>query len=141
VSTAGTRGKYAEEKVKAFLSKLEATGPSWHMRLPDARAGSFTATTGDFIWVYNSNPFMIEVKEVDHNFRLPHANFKPDQVARLRAAAYGGVLPVVLIYFTPLKLWRLVPITVFVDRSVGGSWDLSKIEPTSLQECLETYLS
>jgi hypothetical protein len=79
--------------------------------------------------------FLVEIKEVNHEFRLSHKNFAVDKVARCRKWGLAGAKVVVLVNFEPLGVrgrgwrdalaWRLVDLDVFLDRSVGGSWDLS----------------
>ena len=70
-ATLGTRGKWCESKVRDALRILSAQQGFNFMRLPDARAGSFTPTTADFLGghktPYRRNAWMLEAKEVEHN--------------------------------------------------------------------------
>lgn len=136
--TLGTRGKYAESKVKAVLKTLE-TVTCTHVRWPDARAGSFTVTPCDYMVCKNGRLTLLEVKEVNHNFRLPHANFSRDQVARMRNFESAGAAAWVLVYFTPLKLWRCESIGYFLQRE-GGSWNMSHLDLVGLENTLGKIL-
>jgi hypothetical protein len=138
MASLGTRGKYAEGKVKAQLKGLESASFT-HYRFPDARAGSFTVTPCDYMVCNSGKLTLLEVKEVDHKFRLPHANFSKDQVARMRNFESAGAAAWVLIYFTPMKLWRYESISYFLQRE-GGSWDMSGFELRPLDMILEKIL-
>ena len=129
----GTRGKYAEGKVRDML-KLYANYSSFtFMRLPDARAGSLQPTLCDFIAMHLQRLHLIEVKEVEkHSFRLSHNNFSPDKVGRCRAWNMAGAEAHVLVYFVPEKAWRLRPLDYFMNRT-GGSWDMSDVPLITLQ--------
>lgn len=138
MSTLGTRGKYAEAKVKALLKASEAVNFA-HYRFPDARAGSFTVTPCDYMVCKQGSLTLLEVKEVNHAFRLPHGNFSKDQVARMRNFESAGAAAWVLVYFTPLKLWRCESISYFLQRE-GGSWNMSHIETETLEPLLRKIL-
>lgn len=124
ISKTGTRGKYAEGRFKKFLKAQESVNAT-HYRFPDARAGSFTVTPCDFMFMKESKAFFIEVKEVEHEYRLPHRNFAPDQVARMRQwKMAGAVCRVLVCHRTVGYAWRVVDIDFFLTRD-KGSWDLS----------------
>lgn len=117
----GNRGKWAEKRVKLFLKSRESATCTHH-RFPDARAGSFTVTPCDFMVMQSSFLSVIEVKEVAHDYRLPHGNFSIDQVARMRAFKSAGARAVVVIYSSTAGCWRVIDIDFFIARE-GGSWD------------------
>lgn len=145
----GSRGKFAEGKLRDQFKLLEAECATFAFnRIPDAhaaggraqsQAGDFQAfkkalctieanrvghqfeTIRDFPMTFN---WIIEAKEVKHDFRLPHKNYSPDAVARMKVRVLAGSIPVVFIYHTTIKEWRLVPFEVFLTRE-GGSWDLT----------------
>jgi len=79
---------------------------------------------------------MLECKETQHDYRLPYLNFDPAQVGRMRLLEMAGAQGLVLIYHSGLKLWRGYGLSRFIDRSVGGSWDLRDTAPTNLKELL-----
>lgn len=139
MSTVGTRGKYAEGKVKAALKALESATLT-HYRFPDARAGSFSVTPCDYMVCKRGELTLLEVKEVDHVKRLPHANFSKDQVGRMRNFEAAGADAWVMVYFTPLKLWRYESIGYFLQRE-GGSWNLEALPLMSLNEILQEILA
>jgi penicillin-binding protein-related factor A (putative recombinase) len=125
MASIGQRGKWGEGQVKAWMKKqAEAQASFSFYRFPDARAGSFATVPSDFMAVRRSQPFFLEVKEVEHAFRLPHKNFAVDKVARMALWQVAGAMCWVLVCHMPDKVWRLVPLSEFQTRA-GGSWDLS----------------
>jgi len=130
------RGKFAEGEVRKYLQAQVAKGPTAFLRLPDAHAGSRTETICDFLVCSSGRPILIEVKEVDHASRLPHKNFDVGQVARMRLWEIAGAKAVVCIYFKPIQAWRILPLSLFIERT-GGSWQLADY---STQPTLEGLL-
>lgn len=126
MATAGTRGKWAEGQVKAWMKKRsEAEAGFYYYRYPDARAGSMQAVPADFGTMHQGLGGLLEVKEVVHAFRLPAKNFSPDKVARMAKFDMAGGISWVLVCHMPMKLWRVAPIDFFIlDRP--ASWDLSR---------------
>lgn len=134
--TTANRGKQAEILLKNHLAKLATKADTVFYRLPDAHAGSYTATLADFLLLHQSQLYLIECKQVNHQYRLPHANFKDSQVARMRLWQLAGARSLVLIYHTPLDAWRGLPLDYFLDRSQGGSWDLRDIPTVKIEDLL-----
>jgi hypothetical protein len=125
---AGQRGKLPEKKVRELLERLKAQKAGFdYERKYDARSagGRFQSQAGDFGFFAHSLHGLIEVKEVDHDFRLPRKNFPDEQRARLRLRELAGGLIIVLIYHTSTKLWRVCRLSDF--REGVPSWDLSDI--------------
>lgn len=140
MSTTGTRGKFAEGKVKAVLKKMESANCA-HLRFPDARAGSLATAPADFMFLKNGKLTLLEVKEVNHAHRLPYQNFALDQIARLRLWQAAGAAAWVLVYFTPTKEWKYEGLLEFMDRKLVsetgrpiGSWNLSHIPSQTLDQ-------
>jgi penicillin-binding protein-related factor A (putative recombinase) len=132
---ASNRGKTAESLVRARLETLCQKAAATFLRLPDAHAGSRAATLADFLYVREGTLYLIEVKETQHDYRLPHGNFEAGQVARMRRVKMAGGKALVVIYHSTLKLWRGYDIDRFAARE-GGSWDLRDTEPKSLLDLL-----
>lgn len=130
------RGKQAEGILKLHLTKLAKQADTAFYRLPDAHSGAFTPTLADFLLMHKSQLYLIECKQVNHTCRLPFSNFKDSQVARMRMWQLAGAQAIVLIYHTPLDAWRGLPLDHFLDRSQGGSWDLSHIPTVKLEDLL-----
>lgn len=139
-------------------------------RVPDAHmaGGRFPAQAGDFQafhtskqlgWLamdadskgprtVNGSPailqisrnFIIEVKEVKHDFRLPSKNYSEDKVARVQKRVWAGTEAVVAVLHTTTGLWRLVPFHIFPLRA--PSWDL-RLYPTTdnIELALAEFLS
>lgn len=121
----GQRGKWAEAKVRDLLKKLgeESALFDWE-RILDARSagGRFRSQIGDFAVFMPKLHGVIEVKEVDHDYRLPHKNFDAEAIGKLyKRQLAGGKVWIVVAH--KRKAWRLVPFEVFRTRT-GGSWDL-----------------
>ena len=122
-TSVGQRGKWAEAKVKVWLAARSAADIKFDFyRYPDARAGSFATVPADFEAVSHGVPFLVEVKELKHNFRLPGSNFSADKVARMNKRMKAGSQCWVIVCHIPEKLWRLVPLDEFLERK--PSWDL-----------------
>ncbi len=166
MSTQANRGKYAEGKIKDHLKRLNDAHMNFcYNRVQDAHAagGKFVPQPGDFQafvdlgpippglfekangflhWSMNniSRNFIIEVKEVKHDFRLAHANYSTDKVARVEKRCKAGTEAIVMVYHTTTKLWRAVPQAVFNDRSTGGSWDLRAWPIVDYRTALSEFL-
>jgi hypothetical protein len=142
MSTAN-RGKTSEKAVAKYLTEMGANNATfdWH-RQYDAKSagGKFPAQPGDYAFYSLINHGLIEVKEVDHDFRLPKKNFENDKIARLYKRQLAGGKICVVISFTTTKKWRNVPFEYFRERLVQPSWDLSEF-PTydSATEALDAY--
>ena len=137
---AANRGKYAEGEVKKFLKKMEAANCAHH-RFPDAHSGSMVTAPADFMFMQAGVFRLLEVKEIQHDFRMPYDNFSPDQVARMRMWQAAGAHAWVLVYHKNLKAWRLIPAEWFLNRpklSAGGkpvgSWVLDEFPLMTLTE-------
>lgn len=125
-SDVGERGKWAEKEVSKALSTCARTDLAFH-RMPDARAGSMKATLADFLLLVRGTMILLEVKEVNHSFRIPHGNFDKDKVARMRRFQLAGARSIVVMYFKPEDKWRCAPLDFFLTRE-GGSWDMRPFE-------------
>ena len=144
--TAANRGKEAENAVKKKLVSLEASA-FCHERLPDARAGSFKVALADFQYIQAGKFTLLEVKQVDHEFRLPHKNLDSSQIARLRMWKAAGSQAHVLVYHTPTKLWRVADISWFflhkiTESETGkkvGSWNLTDVPFITLDDYFRTF--
>lgn len=140
----GTRGKWAEKEVEAVLKAANQRIYGFaYERLPDARAagGRLKASICDFLawWKGPDGPvsYMIEAKELAHDYRLPKD--KIGQLARMRKVANAGGVGIVLVYHTTSSMWRGVPLA-YLDGEIPPSWDLRdvKLWPTpllALQHC------
>lgn len=133
----GTRGKWAEGKFRAWAKlQSEAKLDFAFLRYPDARAGSRVVAPSDFEVLYAGQHYNIEIKEVDHSFRLPHKNFSEDKIARMRKWELAGGASWVVIYFAPAKIWRVETVGWFMHK-VGGSWDMSGITGTDFNQAMK----
>lgn len=130
------RGKVAEKLVKKELDKLSLQSDTASFRLPDAHAGSFQTTLADFLLLHRGVMHLLEVKETQHDYRLPHGNYSPDQVARMRRFQLAGAEAHVLIYHSGIGKWRTAPVDYFLERT-GGSWDLRGLPLRELPDILK----
>ncbi len=130
-TSAANRGKVAEKLFHNCLDDLNLRLHDFdYERLDDARSASGHMSkprTGDFVVYSKGFSWAIEVKQVQHEFRLPRANFPRDQRARLKKREHAGGIPVLFVYFAPLEKWRVLnPSAMGTDDT--GSWDLSHIQ-------------
>jgi len=141
----GTRGKWAEGKVRDHLNIFAQQGNFNFMRLPDARAGSFVPTTADFLVGYKGQAWMLEVKEVQHEFRLPRYNYPTEQRSRVRMWEMAGFRSLVIVGFLPLKgavyradrlMWRAASLNYFTGDDTS-SWDMRNLPLLTLTEALD----
>jgi len=129
------RGKIAEVKLAKHLAKLSLkTDTAWH-RLSDAHAGSFAPALADFLLLNKGQLYLIECKQVNHAYRLPHSSFNESQVARMRVWQLAGASAIILVYHTPLDAWRGFPLDYFLTRT-GGSWDFRDTPTVNLESLL-----
>lgn len=138
MATTSNRGKVAEGKVKKELELLSTLANFDFERIVDSyssRGGASASRPGDFLAFQAGVPFLLEVKEVAHDFRLPRGNFKTDQRGRMMKRHYAGCLCYVLIYSSTTGLWRMLPITYFGTETTG-SWDLSTVPATDLRSLM-----
>jgi hypothetical protein len=66
---------------------------------------------------------LIEVKEVEHDYRLPSKNFKPGQLGKLEMRRMAGGEIVILVLHTTTGLWRRPGFPEIFDRAGQASWD------------------
>jgi hypothetical protein len=132
MSNPADRGKDAEGYVKSALSTCARTDLAWY-RLPDARSGSRAPTLADFLIHAQGRMMLLEVKEVKHDFRLPHKNFDTDKIARMHRYKLSGALTYVLVRFMPSDVWRLAELSFFLQKE-GGSWDMREFTPGPLKQ-------
>ena len=138
MASAANRGKYAESQVKALLKKLESANCTHH-RFPDAHSGSFVTAPADFMLLQDGKLRLLEVKQVEHQSRLPYGNFKADQLARMLMWQAAGAGCWVLVCHMPDKFWRLLPAEYFKNRQLVsetgkpvGSWNLKDVPTQTL---------
>lgn len=129
------RGKVAEAKVLKELKLLSSLVNFDFERITDAyssRGGSTVSRPGDFLAFQSGKAFVLEIKEMAHDYRLPKGNFKQDQRARMLKRHYAGCHCHVLIYSTTAQLWWCLPITYFGSEATG-SWDLRDLPTNSIR--------
>lgn len=122
--TYANRGKYAERLLASHMGELSNSRSSAFQRLADAHAGSMTATLCDFLFIRSGVLHLVECKSTKHAYRLPYGNVDAAQIAKMRLWKFAGARAFVMIYHEGLGLWRTEDVDFFVDRSVGGSWDM-----------------
>lgn len=122
------KGKSLESRFKALCEVYEGKAKFSAHRFPDAHAGSRVPTLADFQTLYAGKLRLVECKEVAFDHRLPHKNFRSDQVARMRKWQLAGAESWVLIHHTTGNFYRVLPVDRFLDRSTGGSWKFTAEE-------------
>lgn len=137
--TASNRGKFAEGHVRTLLKKLSEQSGFQHLRLPDARAGSFQPTVADYLCLSSGTACFVEVKEVAHAYRLPVKSFDAAQRGRLRLFELAGARTLVCVHFSLVRLWRVAPLSYFRNQETG-SWDMRDLPATNLADVLPGLL-
>ena len=125
--SAADRGKKPEDEVRKYLKAYDERTHAfdWHRNYDAHTAGGrFQRQTGDFEFYFPDEHGVIEVKQVDHAFRLPHKNYAEEKVAKVRKRYLAGGRVLVLVYHTPINQWRITDLHPYLERQ-GGSWDLS----------------
>ena len=107
MSTSANRGKEAENLVKKRLEVLaKSANVAWH-RPPDMRSGSFQPALCDFLLLQEGQLTLIEVKQTQHDYRLPHGNLSTEQVGRMRVWEMAGARCYILVYHSGIMQWRM----------------------------------
>lgn len=126
-SSVGQRGKKAEADVRKFLEAFSRAKVDFdYERLHDARAarGAFQSQAGDFAvyapWYHG----LLEVKEVEHDYRLPMSRVSAQYGRMLKRHLAGGIV-LVLVYHSTTKKWRVVPFPSVMSCKEAASMDLS----------------
>jgi hypothetical protein len=104
-----SRGKSEEKSVKDFLEAYDKAHAKFDfLRLPDARAagGRMASMPGDFEYFMPLVHGLIEVKAVDHEYRI--AKDKVAQLPRLAKRELAGGSCFILIHHTPNNTWRIL---------------------------------
>lgn len=133
------RGKVAEKKVVDWLKALNERKAAfaWH-RLPDARAarGYLAAQPCDFLVFSSGVATLLEVKEIAHDYRVPHD--KISQLSTLKKFQLAGCRAAILVYHTPSKVWRCMD-AQDLETITKGSWDLR--EHLTHPTCEEAFIA
>lgn len=125
-SEIGNRGKVAEKEVKVFLERINRERTYFdYERLPDSRSskGRVAAQVADYAFFMPRHHGVIEVKETEHEFRLPRA--KLTQLPKMRKRHLAGGECIVIVYHSTIDKWR-VPDFQWVMVNEAPSWDLSQ---------------
>lgn len=129
------RGKDAEGKCGQYLKIVGLSDAKFDwQRQYDGRIsrGRIPSQTGDYNWFGVGRHGVIEVKEIEHEFRLPKKLFQRKDgtlkfgVLKKRALAGGEVT--ILVYHSVTKLWRTPDLQYFLDRLDQPSWDLREFK-------------
>lgn len=120
---AADRGKFAEGAFRKALENLDRGIDFAFHRFPDAHAGSFTPAPADFMFLDKGKFFVLEVKEVAHDSRLPYNNFKLINYNRMRKWVMAGAEGWIIVYHAKSKLYRVLPLQAFhVRNESAASW-------------------
>lgn len=125
--TAADRGKSSEDRFQKALDNYAKTDYTFcYERIYDARSSMGKMSnprTGDFVIYHKGKNLCIEVKEMEHDYRLPCSNFKLDQRARMRVRQLAGSICLVVVYSSLLQTWRIQTLDYFGTQNTG-SWDM-----------------
>ena len=139
--SAANRGKWAESEFRKQLKALNAARANFAFhRHPDPHAGSLQTSPADFEAMSAGQHYLLEVKEVkvvakNGSRLLPSANFAVDKVARMHKWQLAGSKCWVIVCHRPMDEWRLVPLSVFLDRR--PSWQLKDYPAMTLVQVMK----
>lgn len=121
------RGKVAETAVQKFLTEWNQHPQHEFNRLTDSKAAGriIKAAAADFEFFMPKVFGLIEVKETEHEYRLPRD--KVPQLARLRKRTNCGGTCVVLVLHSTLGKWRICSVPWLATTGDKGSWNLTDL--------------
>lgn len=115
-------GKETEVMVQDVFKKWNSRVDfAWH-RIPDSRAsrGRLPAQPADFLYRCGRNSGFLEVKAIDHAFRLTRERLT--QLPVLLKWTMAGGDDLVLVHHYHMQTWRLVLVSCLLPQV--PSWDL-----------------
>jgi Holliday junction resolvase len=118
------RGKAEEAEVQKFLEALGCKRADFDfLRLPDARSagGRMKSMPGDYEYFMPFAHGIIEVKAVDHPFRI--AKDKVSQLASMKKRELAGGKCFLVVHHTPTDVWRVIRACDMAQDV--PSWDFS----------------
>ena len=114
-------------KVKDLLDKLKGKHKKFDfIRLKDARSSrgkGASAQVADFQVFTAPHHIALEVKEIDHNFRMPQKNLS--QIPKMTRRAMAGGLTCIMVFSIPLEKWYLLSLSWVRTRKKDPSYDMS----------------
>ena len=155
MSSAGSRGKWAEGKFTKACKELDEQAFATFYRFPDARAGFRQPAPCDYMLMVAGRMCVVECKEVEHSHNLPYGNYAADQHARIMKWVWAGAKGYIIVackqavenYMAKdARIWRLMPVEAMADRPTEprpgtkrriGSWDLSSYPLMTLAEAMK----
>lgn len=137
--TRANQGKYAENKVRQLLDKLNAEYVFFDFeRIYDARSGVKLPRVADYQFYLPAQHGVIEVKKVEHAYRLPVKNFQPGQLARMNKRRLAGGHVFTLVLFQTTGKWRCPGLDYLMAGMEAPSWDMRELpEYDSVKAALE----
>lgn len=140
---AQAKGKTAEHKLQvAFTAYASNHSEFDYERIQDARSSMGKMSVpraGDFLLFHKGKNILLEVKEVQHSYRLPRPNFDRGQRARMMKRKLAGSICMVIVYHAVDNLWRLIPLEYFGVEDTG-SWDLTYFPASDLKQLMENIV-
>jgi len=134
------KGKKSETNAKKLFEQLLNDKQFVFYRCPDARQcrGRIRKQPGDFFMWYAGRSYIIEVKEVKHDFRLPKKRLT--QFPKMLRYSMAGVIPVTIVFHTTTMLWRFISFNLIQEQfeSKSASYVLKEAPSyMSLEELFE----
>lgn len=125
------RGKAAENTVRDVLQVIKESQSSFdYQRLYDAYSagGRFPPQIGDFLYFSTQSHGVIEVKELNHEYRLPQKNFARKKFPALERREQAGGRTWVVVHHKVGDFWRCPPFAFFKESPDAASWDLRQFQ-------------
>lgn len=123
------KGKRLESSIRKEFENLLVSRGFAYYRCPDARAcmGRIKKQPGDFFFFTKTDTYLIEVKEVKHDFRIPKKRIT--QLPKMRLFALTCVKPFVIIKHTQTESYRVMDFEFMTENfySNEASYNLSAL--------------
>ena len=137
------KGKKLETDFGKVMAKLSKSPLLYPYRIPDARTtstivngkmrGRLNKRPGDYFIFYNRCAWLIELKEVDHDFRIATKRFT--QIAKMRRFAMTNNRAGAIVAHTSNGTYRYLSIEWLFANKGNPSYDLSNWDAyTNLEE-------
>lgn len=129
------KGKVLEGDFKKAMVQMTKDPLCFYYRIPDALStaslvkgkmrGRGGKRPGDFFVFYNGTAFLIELKEVAHDYRIATSRFT--QLAKMKRFAMTGNTSGAIVFHTTTGLWRYVGNGWLQHHKEDSSYDLSEV--------------
>jgi len=121
------QGKRVEEKIRKLLKSFTEQWAWFDFeRLPDARTGYYVKRPADFAFYLPGYHGLVEVKSVQHDYRVPRKNIT--QLEKMYRRQLAGGIVIVVVEHSTTGMWRMPDFGWLYERKTDPSWDLRQFD-------------